>query len=154
MHTNLTNPGSPDVGGTRDRRVVLTDARGYKLRPGQLQQGDIELRRNIPVVDYAGGALVVNLYRKTTWTTGAFIKIRVENISLDPWEPQTLFVSSFPLVAEVQISATDSYPALLIAELTSPLSSHLRVQIHYNGQTDPTPSLEFTLGVELLLREH
>ena len=112
---------------------------------------EVVLAREIRMVEWESGVLVVRLHSKASWSGTANADVRVVNIAPAPEEPQTLFAGT--TIATQAIANADPAGSLYTMALSTPISSAVRVVFRWwQGLTAAAGPQSIGVGVDLVVR--
>lgn len=103
--------------------------------------------------DWRSGALSVKYSARTAWAVGASVDVIVQNIAIEPEEPQTTFVeaSAIPVAVSSWLQATAGTNRLETVALTTPIGPQLRVVLRASQAASPG-IIGVTVTVDLIGR--
>lgn len=117
---------------------------------------DTVLAQGIDASAWVSGILAVRVFAKNTWgSASARLDIIVQNVQIEPDQPDIVFVSpSSTLVADQPFADSGvTVPSLNVLQLVGPIGPQLRVVARWNqGANAGTGAQTMTLAVDLFGR--
>lgn len=108
------------------------------------------LIRGVDVVPYRSGKLIVRIHDRTMAGAAQAVFVQISAEAPTPQDPLNEFEGS--TIGDVTFVPTDPSPGLYLADLTTPLPSHVRICLCGRQHTVAGTTLLVTLSVGLALR--
>jgi hypothetical protein len=113
----------------------------------------VVLAAGIPTVDWVSGVLVARLHTRGTFSASARATILVENISIVPEEPQTIFADTAAPLASVQYVAGTLAPNLGVVAFVGAIGPMVQVRLIFDQQGTAAAAQTFSISVDLIGRQ-
>lgn len=141
------------LGGSDElyQEVIAKTEYSYDGRAsGSLQS--VTLAAGIKSVQWVSGALLVRLHTKGTFSATAVARVLVENFSIVPEEPQTIFVDPIA-IATAGIASGTTAPNYQVVAFSGAIGPMLQVRLTFDqGATPAAAAQTFSISVDLLGR--
>ncbi len=131
--------------------IAKTDFSFDGRASGSIQS--VVLAAGISTINWVSGVLVARLHAKGTFSATALADILVENISIVPEEPQTIFADTVSPLATVSYAAGTTAPNLGVVPFVGAIGPMVRVRLVFDQKATAAAAAQtFSISVDLIGR--